>query len=144
MSDNTLEEIFLPTYDAFDDIALSSDLSLFNSIVEPIMRSYTSTPAASFRGNENGDATSSSNDVTSSENFSSSTPDITRLSTIRPECLACRRKFTRAADLERHAKKHRPEREFQCTVAGCEYRGSYRKDKLKQHVKNRHPEMSLV
>ena len=40
-----------------------------------------------------------------------------------PACPNCQRTFTRVADLERHAKKHRPgSKAFQCAIKGCKYR----------------------
>ncbi|MCJ1451643.1 hypothetical protein MMC28_001983 [Mycoblastus sanguinarius] len=58
----------------------------------------------------------------------------------RPACTQCGRTFGRVSDLERHAKKHDPGmRIYGCHVEGCEYEGSYRKDKLDAHVKGRHP-----
>lgn len=55
-------------------------------------------------------------------------------------CTTCFRTFKRPSDLERHAKKHRPDsRIHQCPVQGCEYRSNYRKDKLREHVKRCHP-----
>ena len=57
----------------------------------------------------------------------------------RPSCQICNRSFTRASDLERHMNKHVPgTKVYQCNVQGCDYGGSYRKDKLKQHQKNCH------
>ena len=54
-------------------------------------------------------------------------------------CLTCAQTFTRRADLKRHTKKHQPNmRVYHCYVEGCNYRGNYRKDKLQQHVSNRH------
>ncbi|KAF6220963.1 hypothetical protein HO133_002644 [Letharia lupina] len=53
-------------------------------------------------------------------------------------CTGCDKTFTRQADMARHAKKHSGVFEFQCDVAECSYRGSYRQDKLDQHKKNCH------
>ena len=56
-----------------------------------------------------------------------------------PHCTKCGLTFSRAADLGRHMGIHLPERrKYHCSVRGCEYRGSYRKDKLASHVRNRH------
>ena len=56
-----------------------------------------------------------------------------------PTCAECRLTFSRPADLHRHSGVHLPERrKYCCVVKGCEYKGSYRKDKLTSHVKNRH------
>ena len=56
-----------------------------------------------------------------------------------PSCKKCGLTFSRATDLDRHLGIHLPERrKYRCHFSGCEYRGSYRKDKLASHVKNRH------
>ena len=57
----------------------------------------------------------------------------------RSTCNTCRKSFSRPSDLDRHAKKHQPgSRIYTCSIAGCDYEGSYRKDKLTAHVKNCH------
>ena len=57
----------------------------------------------------------------------------------RAICDTCSRTFGRHSDLERHAKKHQPGLVvFHCDVRDCEYKGSYRKDKLQAHVKRCH------
>ena len=57
----------------------------------------------------------------------------------RAMCDTCNRTFGRHSDLERHAKKHEPDQVvFHCHVNNCEYKGSYRKDKLQAHVKRCH------
>ena len=57
----------------------------------------------------------------------------------RAICETCNRTFGRHSDLERHAKKHEPGLVvFHCDVDNCEYKGSYRKDKLQAHVKRCH------
>ena len=57
----------------------------------------------------------------------------------RSVCETCNRTFSRHSDLERHAKKHQPGLVlFHCSVDNCEYKGSYRKDKLQAHVKRCH------
>ena len=54
-------------------------------------------------------------------------------------CSTCGRSFGRFRDLERHARKHQPEmRTYLCNVEGCEYKGSYRKDKRDAHIKTCH------
>ena len=54
-------------------------------------------------------------------------------------CSTCGQSFSRFRDLERHARKHQPEmRIYLCNVQGCEYKGSYRKDKRDAHVKTCH------
>ena len=59
----------------------------------------------------------------------------------RSTCVTCNRTFSRRSDMERHAKKYQPAmRNYHCSVEGCEYSGSYRKDKLEAHVKNCHQE----
>ncbi|MCJ1455025.1 hypothetical protein MMC28_005379 [Mycoblastus sanguinarius] len=56
-----------------------------------------------------------------------------------PTCAQCNKSFTRLSDLERHAKGHEAgPKEFQCPVGGCEYKGSYRKDKLAVHMRSCH------
>ena len=62
-----------------------------------------------------------------------------RVTKPRSTCKACRKSFSRPSDLDRHAKKHQPgSRIYTCSVAECDYEGSYRKDKLTAHVKNCH------
>lgn len=62
-----------------------------------------------------------------------------RVMKTRSTCKTCRKSFTRPSDHNRHAKKHQPgARIYTCSVAGCDYEGSYRKDKLTAHVKNCH------
>ena len=57
----------------------------------------------------------------------------------RSVCETCNCTFSRHSDLERHAKKHQPGLVvFHCNVDNCEYKGSYRKDKLQAHVKRCH------
>jgi uncharacterized Zn-finger protein len=58
----------------------------------------------------------------------------------RSTCPKCSRTFGRPSDLERHAKKYQTSsKTFQCPVPGCKYGGSYRKDKVQSHLRNRHP-----
>ncbi|KAI9718456.1 MAG: hypothetical protein M1812_004177 [Candelaria pacifica] len=52
-----------------------------------------------------------------------------------------KRTFGRIAELERHYRKHFPEKTYECTASGCRYRGTkafYRLDKFKDHVKDNH------
>lgn len=64
--------------------------------------------------------------------------DISKGATARPTCTHCARSFSRHADLDRHAKKHKPDsKTFRCRVAGCAY-SSYRNDKLIEHDRRRH------
>ena len=59
----------------------------------------------------------------------------------RTECTfsGCPKTFTRDADMQRHAKKHRHgEPQFQCGVRDCGYGGCNRRDKIIQHFRNRH------
>ena len=57
----------------------------------------------------------------------------------RSTCKTCRKSFSRPSDLDRHAKKHQSgSRIYTCSIAGCDYEGSYRKDKLTAHIKNCH------
>jgi len=58
----------------------------------------------------------------------------------RSACPTCGRTFGRPSDLERRTKNHQTGRKmFQCPVPGWRYGGSYRKDKLQSHLRNRHP-----
>ena len=68
----------------------------------------------------------------------STTAGKNKVSKPRSLCATCGRDFSRTSDMQRHAKKHRVSKYFQCTVEGCKYAGSYRKDKLDQHVRNVH------
>ena len=62
----------------------------------------------------------------------------------RPLCTQCNQPFSRQSDLDRHAKKHQPgPKEFKCNVQGCKYE-SHRKDKLREHVRRRHPGMGVA
>lgn len=56
----------------------------------------------------------------------------------RPQCSTCNTTFKRASDLVRHEKKHQARRAFKCLVPGCNFRGSYRKDKLDAQVRSCH------
>ena len=57
----------------------------------------------------------------------------------RSVCKTCRKSFSRPSDLDRHAKKHQAGAKVHtCSVPGCDYEGSYRKDKLTAHMKNCH------
>jgi hypothetical protein len=62
---------------------------------------------------------------------------------VRHECSVCRMTFSRPSDLKRHALKHLPgPKRFSCPSTGCKRQGEdgfERKDKLKSHVKNKHP-----
>ena len=51
-------------------------------------------------------------------------------------CTTCGKTFSRQSDVTRHAKKHSDKLPFQCRFPGCEYKGSYRRDKLAQHKLN--------
>lgn len=63
----------------------------------------------------------------------------------RSTCSVCKKTYARSSDLKRHAAKHRPGlREFSCPATVCPYKGNKgftRKDKMKDHVKNMHPEI---
>jgi hypothetical protein len=80
--------------------------------------------------------TSSSNPA--SPCLSSSSP----ISPDRHSCPHCPRTFKRLGDVKRHEKVHIPgQRRFHCRQAGCErkgWRGFYRRDKLRDHVKTVH------
>lgn len=122
----------------FDRLTCANILDPFES---PFERDMIFDPSATNTANldtETENAAPSLTDGTSLGSPSRASLKIPQSSLTNPECSTCGLIFARFADLERHEKKHRPEREFQCTVAGCEYKGSYRKDKLKQHIKNRH------
>ena len=64
---------------------------------------------------------------------------------LRFTCPVCKKTYARSSDLKRHAAKHRTgPREFSCPATGCPYKGDKgftRKDKMKDHVKNMHPEI---
>ena len=66
-------------------------------------------------------------------------PAVTNTDGSRPQCSTCNTTFKRASDLARHEKKHQARRAFKCLVPGCNFRGSYRKDKLDAHVRSCHP-----
>lgn len=58
-------------------------------------------------------------------------------------CAHCGQQFRRIPDLNRHVKSHDPAKlVHKCSVQGCNYKGSYRKDKLTEHMKKRHGIMS--
>lgn len=60
----------------------------------------------------------------------------------RHVCVTCGKSFSRAPDMQRHAKKHDPAaRRIDCPVPGCPYKGAkgfLRRDKLASHRQNRH------
>jgi len=69
----------------------------------------------------------------------SANPGRQRVMKTRSTCKTCRKSFSRPSDLNRHEKKHQPgARIYTCSIAGCVYEGSYRKDKLTTHIKNCH------
>ena len=115
----------------------------------PIPNSYNST-SSPYAGNTNMDYSSGDIDAvaeTSQPTLANGT-NLTALSAntgrqrvmkTRSTCTTCRKSFTRPSDLNRHVKKHQPgARIYTCSIAGCDYEGSYRKDKLAAHVKNCH------
>lgn len=56
----------------------------------------------------------------------------------RPTCTKYNSSFGCQSDLEHHDKVHQATSEiFRSAAAGCEY-GSYRKDRLNEHIKHRH------
>ena len=61
----------------------------------------------------------------------------------RQICPVCQKTFGRLSDLKRHAAKHcAGPRKFNCPATGCRYKGDKgftKKDKMKDHVKNKHP-----
>lgn len=71
-----------------------------------------------------------------------------RLDQFKPyECSKCGLAFKRLSDAERHGQKHNPNaHRFGCQVEGCPYKGKkgfLRKDKLMDHVRCRHWQLSL-
>lgn len=65
----------------------------------------------------------------------------------RYACAICKKTFRRPSDLQRHEGKHRSgPKKFDCPSERCAFkaeRGFYRKDKMVNHVKNRHPEIDV-
>ena len=60
----------------------------------------------------------------------------------RHVCQTCAKSFGRPSDLKRHAKKHSPGASwFKCPSEGCDFKPFSRKDKMRCHVRNKHPEM---
>ena len=59
-------------------------------------------------------------------------------------CSVCNQDFSRRGDMERHARKYRLDSWLHCPVQGCTYRGNSRKDKVNQHIKNRHPGVARI
>ena len=77
--------------------------------------------------------------------FQHPSPSVSSSSPISPDrhtCPHCPRTFKRLGDVKRHEKVHIPgQRRFHCRQAGCErkgWRGFYRRDKLRDHVKTVH------
>ena len=58
-------------------------------------------------------------------------------------CSACGKDFGRRGDMKRHAMKH-GSTVIRCPVQGCEYKGHSRKDKVNQHIENRHPGVGQI
>lgn len=77
---------------------------------------------------------------TTSSALSPSTPGSVAEPNGRPRwaCTGCANTFSRQADMVRHAKKHSGVLPYQCPVANCKYKGSYRPDNLEQHRRNCH------
>ena len=54
-------------------------------------------------------------------------------------CVHCGAQFRRNPDLRRHLRSHDPtKRVYHCHVPKCSYKGSYRRDKLADHLEKRH------
>ena len=62
----------------------------------------------------------------------------------RFQCVHCLQTFGRRGDMARHTKKHEAATAILCPVNGCEYPGNYRKDKVNQHIKNKHPGVARI
>lgn len=59
----------------------------------------------------------------------------------RSICVICKKTFSRASDLRRHSYNHMLDGDVhECLISECDYKGSYRSDKLVSHIRNRHPE----
>ena len=59
----------------------------------------------------------------------------------RAKCTKCSKTFSRSFDLQRHANKHDPEKRVHvCRFKDWDYPGSYRKDKICQHLVKIHSE----
>ena len=57
----------------------------------------------------------------------------------RSACPTCKKTFSRQANLARHSNKHRTGKpKFQCAVESCGYGGTWRKDKMRSHMRNCH------
>ena len=57
----------------------------------------------------------------------------------RHACSFCKGTFSRLSDLERHTRSHQADAVIHCCpFSGCQYKGHHRKDKLEQHIRNRH------
>jgi len=82
-----------------------------------------------------------SDESNNSASFGFGTP---RLPNNKPRsiCNICKRTFLRASDLHRHSYKHMLDGDVhECLISECDYKGSYRSDKLVSHIRNRHPEL---
>ena len=55
------------------------------------------------------------------------------------QCQQCGARFRRAPDLRRHLDSHDPDKRNPCSVEGCSYKGTYRRDKMSEHMRKRHP-----
>ena len=115
----------------------------------PILNNYnsTSSPYAtnSYTADSSGDmermAETSQPILDDGTNLTAPSANASRQRVTKPRsvCKTCHKSFSRPSDLDRHAKKHQPgARIHMCSVLGCDYEGSYRKDKLMAHVKNCH------
>ena len=111
----------------------------------PMMSPYpAATNSNSYYPNQLSATDLDTNQDAAVESPSAVSSDIAPEASTRPTCGICNRVFSRQADLDRHAKKHQADSKvFRCRVAGCEYR-SYRKDKLDDHVRRRHPALAAA
>ena len=78
---------------------------------------------------------------------STSTPPNARNNMNRVTCTLCNKVYARTADLNRHFRTHDPNaKKHGCPAPGCKYAGNNgfpRRDKLRDHVRARHPGMTI-
>ena len=79
------------------------------------------------------------------EHTAVSSPELTIMFSPPPETrvpchiAGCQRTFGRETDQKRHLKEHHGEKKS-CPVPGCSWRGTKRQDRVKKHLKKKHPE----